>query len=86
MVRTYALIAILVPKRYTSKMDFSLPNLLGGIIFGLWGMYLVKVAKRDAHWPSLFIGIALMIYPYFISNPYLLWGLGIGLIVLAKKL
>jgi len=28
------------------------------------------------------IGLVLMVYPYFIYNSWLLWGIGVGLLVL----
>ena len=66
--------------------NFTLSGIVGGLLFGIWGMYLVKKAKRDAHWPSLYIGIVLMVYPYFVTNDYLLWGVGVGLVALASWL
>lgn len=67
-------------------MNFSISSLVASFIFGVAGMYIVKQARKDAHLPNLLIGVGLMIYPYFIENIYLMWGLGLGLLVLAKKL
>ena len=67
-------------------MDFSFSSIFAGLLFGVWGMYFVKRAKSQAHWPSLFVGIGLMIYPYFVENVYLVWGLGVVLIFLGYSL
>lgn len=32
-------------------------------------------------WKPRVIGVALMVYPYFFTNAWLLWGIGIGLLV-----
>lgn len=67
-------------------MNFSLSAIIAGLLFGTWGMYLIKRAKSEAHWPSLFIGLVLMIYPYLVDNIYLLWGIGISLVALAYQI
>ena len=66
--------------------DFSISGLIGGLVFGTWGMYLIRRAKRNASWPSLYFGITLILFPYFIDNPYLLWGIGVGLVILAQRM
>jgi hypothetical protein len=65
---------------------FSWSALAAGFFFGVWGVFLIKRAKSESHLPSLFIGLALMIYPYFVENNYLLWGIGIVLLGAAIKL
>ena len=67
-------------------MHFSLSSLAASFIFGVFGIYLFRHGKKKAHAPALLIGIALMIYPYFIENVFLLWGIGIVLLALAYKL
>lgn len=67
-------------------MDFSFTSLAAGFVYGVIGFYLVKYAKKEGHFPSFFIGIALMIYPYFFANPFALWGIGAALSFLALKL
>ena len=61
-------------------MNFSVSSLVAGFFFGVWGLYLVRRAKREAHPPSLAIGLALLVYPYFVENAYLLWGIGTALL------
>lgn len=60
--------------------DFSISALVASIIFSIWGMRLIRKAKREGHKPSLYFGLALLIFPYFIGDPYLVWGIGLALI------
>ncbi len=62
------------------SMEFNPYNLLAGFIFGTigWGAF-VYGRKLDL-WQPRAIGIALMVYPYFICNRWLLWGAGVGLL------
>ena len=66
--------------------NFSISALIASFIYGVIGLYLVRRARSDANFPRLLIGVALMVYPYFIQNIYLIWGLGAGLLLLAYKL
>ena len=65
-------------------MNFSLDpyNLLAGFVFGTlgWGAY--RYGKQLELWKPKAIGGLLMVYPYFITNNYALWGTGVGLLVL----
>lgn len=67
-------------------LNFSLSSLAASFIFGTFGIYLFRHGKKRAHGPVLAIGIALMIYPYFIENLFLLWAIGVGLLALAYRL
>jgi hypothetical protein len=67
-----------------SGMEFELNlfNILAGIIFGIigWGAY--SYGKKLELWQPRAIGLALMIYPYFIYNKWLVWIVGVALLVL----
>lgn len=65
-------------------MNFSLSSLLAGFIFGVIGVYLIKYAKDKGNIPQILIGIGLLLYPYFISNAYLVWALGFALLAMAR--
>ena len=69
-----------------SAFDFSFSGLMSSFIFGVIGIYLFREGKRRLNFAVLFIGIALMIYPYFTHGPLLDWGVGIGLCFLARML
>ena len=63
-------------------MDFSPYNLLAGFIFGTIGWGAFSYGRKLELWQPKSIGLGLMLYPYFIGNRYLLWGIGAGLLVL----
>jgi hypothetical protein len=65
---------------------FSAVNLFAGLLFGSIGFVGFMYGKRMSHWKPMFLGLALMAYPYFVESPLALFGLGlagtIGLFVL----
>jgi hypothetical protein len=67
-------------------VDLSFSTLFAGLVFWAFGGYLIKYGKGKAHLPSILIGIALLVFPFFVDNPYLLWGTGLGLLFLAYRL
>lgn len=56
-------------------------NLLAGLIFGTIGWGALSYGRKLELWKPVAIGLALMIYPYFFSNPWLMWGIGVALLV-----
>ena len=56
--------------------DFSPANLIAGLVFGSIGFIAFVYGKRMNLWKPMFCGIALMIYPYFVSNVLLIWLIG----------
>lgn len=65
-----------------SFLNFNPYNLLAGLVFGTFGWGAFSYGKKLDLWQPRAIGIALMVYPYLISNAWLLWGIGGGLMVL----
>ncbi|MDP3851243.1 MAG: hypothetical protein Q8Q59_12115 [Luteolibacter sp.] len=63
-------------------LNFNPYNLLAGFVFGTLGWGAFSYGKKLDLWQPRVIGLALMIYPYFITNDWLLWGAGVGLLVL----
>jgi len=63
-------------------MDFSPYNLLAGFIFGTLGLGAYSYGKKLKLWQPRVIGLSLILYPYFVSISWLLWGIGVGLLVL----
>jgi drug/metabolite transporter (DMT)-like permease len=53
--------------------------LFASIAFGIVGMVAFRHGKRYGLWQPLVIGIALMVYPYFIDQTWLLYGIGCAL-------
>lgn len=52
-------------------------TIFAGIIFGSIGVVAFLYGKKQSEWKPMVIGIALMAYPYFISNPILQWVIGV---------
>ena len=57
-------------------------NILAGFIFGRIGWGAFRFGRQLERTKPIIIGLALMIYPYFVYNKYLLWGIGTSLLVL----
>jgi len=59
---------------------FSNPAaLFGSILFGAIGLAAFIYGKRIALWKPMAIGIALMAYPYFVSETWLTYAIGCAL-------
>jgi hypothetical protein len=56
----------------------SFSNLFGGLIFGSIGFVAFIYGKRMHVWKPMFLGIALMIYPYFVANTMAIYAIGIA--------
>ena len=50
--------------------------LFASVLFGLIGFAAFRYGKKDASWQPMAIGVALMVYPYFISQTWLLYTIG----------
>ena len=57
-------------------------TILAGIIFGTLGMGAFQDGRKLDLWQPRVIGVALMVYPYLVSQLWALWGIGVGLLVL----
>ncbi len=55
---------------------FSGANLIGGLIFGSIGFVAFVYGKRMHVWKPMFLGLALMVYPYFVGNDIALFVIG----------
>jgi hypothetical protein len=58
-------------------LNFSAANLIGGFVFGSIGFVAFIYGKRMNLWKPLLLGIALMVYPYFVSNDVAMIALGL---------
>ena len=59
--------------------SFNWWNIIGGFVFGIVGWYAFWHGKKQGSWRPMVIGIALMVYPYFVANALLAFAIGIGL-------
>jgi len=55
-------------------------NLIGGLLFGTIGLIAFIYGKRQSRFKTLGIGIALMAYPYFISDTAGVYLVGVVLV------
>lgn len=62
--------------------NFNFYNLLAGLVFGIIGMGSLSYGRKLELWQPQVIGLALMTYPYFISNGWLVWLVGVALVVM----
>jgi len=62
-------------------MDFSFSTLFAGLVFGSFGVSFFRLAKKRGNPAAIVTSLGLIIFPYFVSNPFLLWGIGIVLLI-----
>ena len=55
----------------------SAPNLLAGLLFSSIGFVGFIYGKRMSLWKPMFLGIALMAYPYFVEDTIVLCVIGL---------
>lgn len=65
----------------STNMDDS-TTLLWGLIFGVIGLAFFSYGKKQKAIVPLFSGVALLLFPYFISNVYLLVLIGVILVAI----
>jgi len=58
-------------------MNFSAANLIAGVIFGSIGFVAFMYGKRMNLWRPMFLGLTLMVNPYFINNDIVMVIVGI---------
>jgi hypothetical protein len=64
------------------EAQFSTSSLLWGLLFGSAGLGFFLYGKKQQAVVPLFCGLALMVFPYFVSNTILLVAIGFALIAL----
>lgn len=69
-------------------MAFSIdiPTLFAAFAFGVIGMWMWKEGRRQEKDYIPWIGVGLMVYPYFLEGAKLTWSIGIALCSLAYYL
>ena len=66
-------------------MNLDLSTLAAGFIYGVFGLYILRWGKNEGDPPLIVAGLALLIYPYFVENTFLMWGLGAVLVYFAYR-
>jgi hypothetical protein len=67
-------------------LGFTWPSpayIVGLILFGIVGIYAYYVGKHRQRPRTKWLGVALMLYPYVVSNTWALYGIGVALCVAA---
>jgi len=65
-------------------LGFSWPSpayIVGLILFGVLGMAAYYLGKRQQRRTTKWLGVALMLYPYVVSNTWALYAIGTALCV-----
>ena len=63
-------------------MSFPSPGaLFASLLFGAIGMGALVYARKMSAFKPAILGVALMAYPYFVSDSLVLWGVGIALTI-----
>jgi hypothetical protein len=53
--------------------------LFAGLLFGVIGLAGFTYGKKNALWKPMVIGLALMLFPYFVAETWLLYAIGAAL-------
>jgi hypothetical protein len=69
----------------SGAFDFSIWTIMAGLVFSVVGLYYFRAGKRATNIPVVITGIALMLYPYFVTNPWACWAVGVGLTFYAYR-
>ena len=62
-------------------MDFSAGALFSSLVVSSVGFGFFIYGKKNARGPQLLAGVAMMIYPYFVSGPAAMLGIACGLLL-----
>ena len=54
-------------------------DLFGSLLFGIVGFAAFRYGRKTTRWQPMTIGIALMIYPYFVTETWLMYAIGAAL-------
>jgi hypothetical protein len=57
----------------------SLAYVIGAIVFGLIGFVAFRIGRKSKQGRMVWLGVALMLYPYAISSTALLYAIGLAL-------
>lgn len=66
--------------------SFSMWTLFFGFAFGVFGWWIFKQGRKKQNFGLIGIGIALMVYPYFVTKPLASFLIGGGLCFGAYKI
>jgi hypothetical protein len=64
------------------SLGFEWPSpayLTGALLFGILGFVAYRAGKKQGKPRTRWLGLALMLYPYLVSNTWVLWAAGAAL-------
>ncbi len=56
-------------------------DLFGALLFGIVGFAAFRYGKKATRWQPMTIGVALMVYPYFVTETWLMYTIGAALCI-----
>jgi hypothetical protein len=59
--------------------SFSWPMIIGNLVFSTIGFFAFIHGWKHKNWKPLWIGIGLSAFPWFVSNVFVFYALGLGL-------
>ena len=65
--------------------DLTVSSIMAGFVFGVWGMFLIRQGRKEGNFWHGGLGCAMLVYPFFVTGPWLTWGIGCGLLYLAYQ-
>lgn len=65
-----------------SLQNISAGALVAGFVFGVFGFFIFKYGKQESNGKRMILGLILMVYGYFVPNPWAAWAIGIILVFL----
>lgn len=65
--------------RYDPSLMPSPANLFALIVFSVVGFAMFSYARKQGRWKLAGIAVALMVYPYFVDQTWLLYTIGLSL-------
>jgi hypothetical protein len=64
------------------SLGFTLPSpayLIGALLFGIVGLAAFRIGRKRQTHRTTALGMALMLYPYLVSQTWILWAVGAAL-------
>ena len=61
-------------------MDIDANALLASMAIGCIGLVAFLYGKKQSRIPQMVVGVALMVYPYFVSNLFIMAGIAVALL------
>lgn len=72
----------LLPQLQTLGIELpSLAYIIGAVLFGLVGMVTWRHGRRTSRPAVIWAGLGLMLYPYAVTETWMLWVVGVALCV-----